>query len=747
MAAKIITTCPNEIKSSWKKNKIFSELFELIEVEERNIVSGCAEYLVVNGHSRKIKIALEQNITVVKLDFITECLERHEIVDSSCYKYKVKASNKKLKILEPVPAEFVFVNTPTDFYLINELDDSLKKEYGDMNIQFKDLSELIDIDDYSNKKHNVFKFCSYLSNFNYVSELHHLLNSPSENYNELCEFLKIEDKDIKTDINDYIKLIRRIPRSYNILQKQEVVSELAATPSLFAPLTEYGRAFGMFVDGDRTIKGGMNINSDLMGNFSKVLNYRPDAFVEMIIPKNSNKSRSFITVIQENKTGHHDNIVCHPDFHKLVCELRFVQSNNIKNSVIDTIEDFHHKLFTMGILSDYESHKILLCKSLFEKNNIKSYEIYHLGTFYHNSKEDVEILLLLMTFWLSQNPLTEQLERYLTTHKYSSLNVATPTRKSSKIEIADNSTVKFNEILFKVQEIKSGVWRATSKNDIGNVYSLVLKKCDYHLNVDCMVQRASPLFGINKVSVETNEGAFKDTSDLYEISIYSTEGTVHDYIWRNNNYLFSFKELTFFLYDLVFALFSVQYVDILHNDIKPCNIVFFRLYNRKEKPLHLRLIDFDCSYVRFAENSIIEDENHQSGTVGYRAPEKIKKEHLSFKSDVYSAGVVACEMYLKKYLCLEDDVCDSAKRIEAALKEIEIKYSGEKELNLVLELLRKMTLESVENRISFKGILSYMQENFGDMMIEKREDYFQPIFYKEFFMGMSNMIDNQMDIH
>ncbi|MCC7430891.1 sigma 54-interacting transcriptional regulator [bacterium] len=74
---------------------------------------------------------------------------------------------------------------------------------------------------------------------------------------------------------------------------------------------------------------------------------------------------------------------------------------------------------------------------------------------------------------------------------------------------------------------------------------------------------------------------------------------------------------------------------ILHGDLKPENI----LIDEKEKNLVFKLIDFGLSSIVLLENTAL------IGTVDYIAPEKIKSNSVTTKSDLYSFGVILYEIF------------------------------------------------------------------------------------------------------
>jgi len=92
-----------------------------------------------------------------------------------------------------------------------------------------------------------------------------------------------------------------------------------------------------------------------------------------------------------------------------------------------------------------------------------------------------------------------------------------------------------------------------------------------------------------------------------------------------------------FMYQLLQALDSCCSAGVVHRDVKPANI----LYSRRFK-LEIVLADFDHA-VYYPEGNIREC----VGTVPYIAPEMLHPMvgYYDFASDVWSAGVVFCELF------------------------------------------------------------------------------------------------------
>ena len=75
---------------------------------------------------------------------------------------------------------------------------------------------------------------------------------------------------------------------------------------------------------------------------------------------------------------------------------------------------------------------------------------------------------------------------------------------------------------------------------------------------------------------------------------------------------------------------------IIHRDIKPENILL-------DENNHLKIADFGLAHVRGEES--LTQQSSIVGTPSYMSPEQIRGEELSIQSDLFSAGVVAHELF------------------------------------------------------------------------------------------------------
>lgn len=98
--------------------------------------------------------------------------------------------------------------------------------------------------------------------------------------------------------------------------------------------------------------------------------------------------------------------------------------------------------------------------------------------------------------------------------------------------------------------------------------------------------------------------------------------------------------LTRFIFDIVKILECLKEIDVVHKDLKPENIII-------SYDMNVYLIDFDVSRVSIQK----EQDTSLFGTRGYASPEHFGYKSTSFKSDMYSLGVIIKEIdYKYRYL-------------------------------------------------------------------------------------------------
>lgn len=107
------------------------------------------------------------------------------------------------------------------------------------------------------------------------------------------------------------------------------------------------------------------------------------------------------------------------------------------------------------------------------------------------------------------------------------------------------------------------------------------------------------------------------------------------------------EQKTDLLKQLFISLHFAHQNNIIHRDIKPENI----FVNEK---LHLKMGDFGLAYT--AGDSFVTNKTAVVGTPAYMSPEQLLGETPTEKSDLFSAGVVAYELFTGENLFIADDI-------------------------------------------------------------------------------------------
>ncbi|XP_004512896.1 LEAF RUST 10 DISEASE-RESISTANCEUS RECEPTOR-LIKE PROTEIN KINASE-like 1.2 [Cicer arietinum] len=122
------------------------------------------------------------------------------------------------------------------------------------------------------------------------------------------------------------------------------------------------------------------------------------------------------------------------------------------------------------------------------------------------------------------------------------------------------------------------------------------------------------------------------TRELLLVQEYIPNGTVAD---RLHRYTFPWSTRLNVAVQTASALAYLHASNIIHRDVKTCNILLDRSLNAK-------VADFGLS--RLVPHGATHISTNPAGTRGYIDPEYIELGHLSDKSDVYSFGVVLIEL-------------------------------------------------------------------------------------------------------
>ena len=209
------------------------------------------------------------------------------------------------------------------------------------------------------------------------------------------------------------------------------------------------------------------------------------------------------------------------------------------------------------------------------------------------------------------------------------------------------------------------------------------------------IKSDTTLVKINSLSLinkDSEEDTFDSISSDYEESGYDKflfiqmelcRETLKSYLLKNN---FSLEEKKNICKQIVNGLIDIHEHEILHRDLKLTNILVD--FNNT-----IKITDFGLAVSIYSVNQ------EEVGTYGYIAPEIFDGDDYSFKSDLYSLGVIFLEIFkffktnMEKVICIKDIKNENKLDID----DKNIKY-------VILNMLKN----DPKKRIELKDILNYL---------------------------------------
>lgn len=141
----------------------------------------------------------------------------------------------------------------------------------------------------------------------------------------------------------------------------------------------------------------------------------------------------------------------------------------------------------------------------------------------------------------------------------------------------------------------------------------------------------------------------KQFNEIYVVSDY-LESDLHDVIRINPKISLQHKQ--FFMYQLLRGLKYIHAAGVIHRDIKPQNLLV-------SKDCDLKICDFGLATVKTKRINAEYDLTQYVVTRWFRAPElllRYQQKNYTSKIDLWSAGCVMAELYLRKVLFGEKDM-------------------------------------------------------------------------------------------
>lgn len=129
----------------------------------------------------------------------------------------------------------------------------------------------------------------------------------------------------------------------------------------------------------------------------------------------------------------------------------------------------------------------------------------------------------------------------------------------------------------------------------------------------------------------------RDGSELYEhiVMPYYSEGSLGD---LHESEQLKGEDLRHAVEDLLQGVQHLHNNQLIHRDLKPSNILLERLDNR------YRLVITDYGIGKLIEGTKGLNTSPEVGTLRYMAPEQHKAEDISFKADLWAAGIIIYEL-------------------------------------------------------------------------------------------------------
>jgi serine/threonine protein kinase len=198
-------------------------------------------------------------------------------------------------------------------------------------------------------------------------------------------------------------------------------------------------------------------------------------------------------------------------------------------------------------------------------------------------------------------------------------------------------TVLWQNYYIYKDEIGSGtyskVYKAfdTTTNDFVAIKKLNKSKLSKHL-IQRFLKEIDILKSINHPNIVKFKNSLVTDKYIFIITEYCDGGSISDLIDSKE---LQEKDVQHIIYQLVSAMNYLDSIHIVHRDIKPDNLLI-------TKGMTLKMIDFGFSY-----QNKMEDELYTTlcGTPMYMSPELLMGLPYTKKSDLWSLGVIAYELF------------------------------------------------------------------------------------------------------
>lgn len=177
----------------------------------------------------------------------------------------------------------------------------------------------------------------------------------------------------------------------------------------------------------------------------------------------------------------------------------------------------------------------------------------------------------------------------------------------------------------QILAIKDGVEKIPINKTIGMDYLLEMDIMSSLSNVGIVQMKRKKLKDKNKISY-VMERAPQD---------------LENYIKSHEHKIIPFDEIKIIMVDIMLGMYNLHHNNILHNDLKPSNILIFN----KDDEHYAKLCDFGFCQHRYPNVESI----HDVVTVNYRSPEIFNHQSYNQCSDIWSLGCIFYDLLTCTY--------------------------------------------------------------------------------------------------
>ncbi|EFC49779.1 predicted protein [Naegleria gruberi] len=500
----------------------------------------------------------------------------------------------------------------------------------------------------------------------------------------------IEHYNLRDDC--YSSILRSlIPPKLNILG---CATELQLTTTHFSSLFELALLSKnkIFVNSNKQIPN--MLNKKMLSQ--KIKDSMKELQVDAILAQKYN-DRYITKIIREDKHEHSFSHFNHPDFLRVVFVMRLALSKNIRHLVKKDLEsNIHDKLFILGMTTD-NIQTNLYCMHANIKDDLSiSYKMYTLGNFQHTEvKERAQLIhIILNSFSI---PDSDIVETYL---KHSKPSIKEPQTEKKKPQ----TSLVVGGLIIKLREKAPEKLCQTTKS---------LWKCDI---INPKSNNSWKAF-CKQVEPNSSDSLI---GNLKFLTLFITRASSGEIILLEGEKVETIsdpEEIISLTIDLLVQLYFLKNSRIIHNDLKPQNIVKY--------DNHYFIIDYGLS-IEYAscDGDVCKDFDQNvitstSGSPSYDSPEKRKHGSVSPKSDLFSLGRSISEIINESLRTdIKNDMEEThRKQFNMFMKE------------LILNMTKKNNVErwTVEECITFVKSLYPIECRTSVEFFKQKEKYRTPV--------------------